>query len=175
MPDNRDTRSLTERIQAEINNSVLAGIADIKLGRAPQVLKTNLGSCIAVCLYCAELGVGGMLHFMLDIPLPKEKEGFKKGKYAESGIPDLIAQLKHRYGVEPHQLTAKIFGGARLLPTVTRNIGLDNDAAARRVLREFGIRIIASQTGGEKGYKVDFDLATGKVRCQVFDENVMEY
>lgn len=175
MPEDKPIRSLTERMQAESANSVLVGIADIKLGRAPQVLKTNLGSCIAVCLYCAEKGVGGMLHFMLDYPLPKEREGFKKGKYAESGIPELVTQMGHRFGVGPGQLTAKIFGGARLLPTVTRNIGLDNDAAARRVLREMGIRVIAAKTGGEKGYKIDFDLATGKVKCQIFDEAVVEY
>ena len=33
------------------DNTVVVGIADIKVDKAPKVLKTNLGSCVAVCLY----------------------------------------------------------------------------------------------------------------------------
>ncbi|MFA6583617.1 MAG: chemotaxis protein CheD [Elusimicrobiaceae bacterium] len=173
--DNEQSRLLAAHFQCEPGNTVLVGIADVRVGRSPQVLKTNLGSCIAVCLYCQAAEVGGMLHFMLASPLPKEREGFKKGKYAETGIPELITVLKSRFGVEQTQLTAKIFGGASLLPGVKHNIGLDNEAAARKYLREYGIRIIASKTGGVKGYKVDFDLGTGKVKCQTFDGDIMEF
>lgn len=157
-------------------NDLVVGIADIKVGKAPQIIKTNLGSCIAVCLYCAEKQVGGMLHLMLSSSRETaNKADIKIAKYADTGIPALIKEIKKTFSVEPTQLVAKLFGGAKVLKTVERNIGEENAAASRELLRQEGIRVVAAQTGGDKGYKVAMDLATGKVKCQIFGSEEKEY
>lgn len=158
------------------NNELIVGIADIKIGKAPQLIKTNLGSCIAVCLYNAEKKVGGMLHLMLASSKgSSSKTAMKKEKYADTGIPEMFSRLRKTYALEKNSFTAKIFGGAKVLKTVAHNIGEDNANAVRQILRDAGIKIIASEVGGEKGYRVSMNLETGKVTCQIFGEQPKEY
>lgn len=158
------------------NNELVVGIADIKIGESPQKVKTNLGSCVAVCLYCPEKKVGGMLHLMLSSSKGSYGKGvLKREKYADTGIEELLVKLKKKYGVLPAILKAKIFGGAKVLKAVQQNIGAENVGAVRSILKNEGIPIIASQVGGEKGYKVHMDLTTGKVICQIFGEEAKEY
>jgi len=155
-------------------NTVIVGIADFKIAKAPKVLKTNLGSCIAVCLYDPNRKVGGMLHFML-AKAAKGAEKIKRAKYADTGMEDLISVLKKEFGVSEKELVAKVFGGAKVIKKITKKIGEENLAAVRDILKKYGIKIIASRTGGEKGYRISFDLNTGKVRVQIFGEEEKEY
>ena len=164
-------------VGADGNPILVVGIADIKVGKSPYSIRTTLGSCIAVCLYNPQAQVGGMLHLMMAAPPAMEVakgEILKKAKYAQTGVPELVRQMRHTFGLEPAQMSAKIFGGANLLPNVTRNIGYENEVAVREILRGLGIRILGYMTGGTKGYKVDFNLNTGKVRCQLFGEEAQE-
>ena len=157
-------------------NEVAVGMADLKVAEAPITLITNLGSCIGVCLYDAQRKVGGLLHLMMPAAgTALNKPDIKKAKYADAGIAELFAQLKDQYGVQQGNCTAKVFGGAKILKGNIHNIGADNDEAARRILKDLGVRIAASKTGGEKGYKLKFHLETGKVQCQVFGEAVEEF
>lgn len=158
------------------HNELLVGVAELKVGKSPQVIKTNLGSCVAVCLYSPITQIGGMLHFMMSkVPEEADQLSIKKAKYADTGINELLNLLKSVYGLNHNDLTAKIFGGAKVLKEVTHNIGYDNEVAARAILKEHNIPLVAAKTGGEKGYKVEFNLATGKVKCQVFGEEIKEY
>jgi len=174
---NRTQLEQNAALSAQDGNSVAVGIADIKLGRSPQVIKTTLGSCVAVCLYNSKQRCGGMLHFMMAVPLPGDmmRENMRKAKYAQTGIPELLRQLKAAFGLSPEQFQAKFFGGANLLSSVSRNIGKINEEAVRAILREHGVKISASLTGGNKGYKIDMDMATGRVRCQIFGEEAREF
>lgn len=154
---------------------IVVGMADIKVAKAPAAIKTNLGSCIAVCLYSPALKCGGMLHLMLP-SAPANREVVKKAKYADTGIPELLRQLRAVAGVNAHHdFVAKIFGGACVLVNVKSNIGQDNGAAVKEILADLGIKIIAQEIGGNKGYKVEFDVQTGKVVSQIFGEQAKEF
>jgi len=162
----------------EESNVLVVGIGDIKIGKAPDKITTYLGSCIAVCLYSPLHKVGGMLHLMLAsarLGADESMESIKKAKYADTGIPEILKQLKRSYNLETEDFKAKIFGGAKVLRTVTQEIGQDNEDAARSILKGLGIKIIAAQTGGEKGYKVEFDLNTGKVSSRIFGQEPKEH
>lgn len=163
-------------MRMDTSNEILVGVAELKVGKSPQVIKTNLGSCVAVCLYSTSAQVGGMLHFMM-AKLPEEADlaTIKKAKYADSGIAELFHQLKLTYGLSSSDLSAKLFGGAKVLKEVTHNIGYDNEVAAKSILKEYNVPVIASRTGGEKGYKIEFNLGTGKVKCQIFGEETKEF
>ena len=159
-----------------IENRILVGVGDIKIDKAPKTLSTFLGSCVAVCLYSPSRKVGGMVHFLL--PRAREiQEGKipRKEKYADTGIPELLRRLKNVFNIEKDDFVAKIFGGANVLRMVNRRVGEENAAAARAILRELKIVVVGASTGGERGYKIDFDLTTGKVFCQIFNEEIKEY
>lgn len=160
----------------ETQEKIITGIADIKVAKNPSVIMTNLGSCIAVCLYDQKKMAGGMLHLMMaEAGSAREKEGFKVAKYADTGIPMLLNEMKKNFGSTPADLVAKIFGGAKILQKVSKDIGRENEEKVRQILKECGIPLRAQKTGGEKGYKVSFNLATGKVLCQIFGEQEEEF
>ncbi|HAJ57532.1 MAG TPA: chemotaxis protein CheD [Candidatus Omnitrophica bacterium] len=153
---------------------LVVGVADIKIGRSPSVIRTVLGSCVAICLYAPSLKVGGMLHFVMAYSSP-HKEQLRCARYCDTGLQELIKQMRAYYKVGAEGLTAKIFGGAHVIKAISNPIGEENIAAARQFLDNHGIKIAASRTGGGKGYRIEFDVASGKVSCQVFGEPVEEY
>lgn len=160
-----------------MEHTVLVGIAEMKIAEAPIILRTNLGSCIAICLYNREKKVGGLLHFMLpDSKLMQYSlERSKKAKFADTGLAELLKQLELRYQLGPKDFIAKIFGGAKMLPVATSDIGVENKTVAETLLKQYSISLVAQKTGGEKGYKIDFHLDTGKIICQSFGNKEEEY
>ncbi|MBF0298993.1 MAG: chemotaxis protein CheD [Oligoflexia bacterium] len=154
---------------------LIVGIADIKIGQGEQIIKTSLGSCVAVCIYSKEYHAGAMIHYMLPSLEQESSNNLKLAKYGNPGILEMLKQFKSKFKIENSELVAKIFGGAKVLKNITTNIGFCNEKIAREILHEQHIKIIASKTGGEKGYKIDFNLSNGIVLCQVFGENAAEY
>ncbi|KAA0242188.1 MAG: chemotaxis protein CheD [Candidatus Brocadia sp. AMX2] len=152
---------------------ITVGVGDLKITQAPHVLKTLLGSCIGVVLHDRVKKIGGLLHIMLP---KKNGNDVKITKYANTGLPYFIHQMVTHAGASRGALSAKIFGGAKMFETNgLLNIGESNELEVRRVLKEEGIRIVASRTGGTKGYNISFDTETGAVTCRIFGEAVIVY
>jgi len=164
------------QVYVDSEKEIMVGVADLRVGKTPQVIKTNLGSCIAVCLYSSIHKAGGLLHFMMAKgPVDVNNPAVKKAKYADTGILELVRQMRAAFGVDSRDLVAKIFGGAKVVREIHYDIGRENERAARDILNALEIRIIASKTGGDKGYKLEFELDSGKVKCQIFGEEAKEY
>ena len=155
---------------------IAVGMADAKTGKEGDVLSTILGSCIGLCLYDQRRKVGGLLHLMMASAGVHATAGdCKKFKYADTGVPELIRSIRVTYGSASSDLVAKMFGGAKVLQGVERNIGEENAVAVKTILREYGIPVKFSKIGGEKGYRIKFALDTGKVVCQVFGQSIEEF
>jgi chemotaxis protein CheD len=60
-------------------------------------------------------------------------------------------------------LEAQIFGGAVGGKGFDERLGTRNVEVARRMLTRKGIAVVSEDTGGQRGRKVVFDLATGEV------------
>src|SRR3989338_8586343 len=129
----------------KIGQSLSVGVGDIKIAKGPTVIKTYLGSCVAVCLYSARHKIVGMLHLMLPQFRPsKDGAALKKEKYADTGIPELLHQLKVVFNLEKENFVAKIFGGASILTNIRQHIGDENLQAVHRILTDSRIPIIGS-------------------------------
>lgn len=158
----------------DVSMQVMVGIADIKIGRAPLTIRTVLGSCIAICLYSPSGKLGGMLHFVMAYA-PPEKDLVKPARYGDTGLEEFLRQLRVDHNVGTRDLVAKIFGGANVIKGLSHHIGNDNITAAEQLLKSHGIRIIGGRTGGDKGYRIELDVSTGKVSCQIFGEPAQYY
>lgn len=154
---------------------ITVGMADIKIAEGPKILQTTLGSCVAVCAYSRPRKTGGLLHFMMPGILTgiETQHSLKEAKYAATGIPKLFNLLMQR-GIHPDGLEVKVFGGARILKSVTRDIGSENRAAADLLLSGRGLNILPGRTGGTCGFRLEFDLETGLVKCRAIDEKTAE-
>lgn len=128
-------------------------------------LATLLGSCVAVCLHDAEVGIGGMNHFLL----PSHRAGRHKdtdqilaGDYSMEVLLNALLSK----GARRHKLVAKAFGGGNVISTIRLAIGKRNADFAREWLAREGIPLQAHDLGGPWSRKVVFVPATGEAYCR---------
>ena len=149
---------------------ISVNMAEMRTGQAPAFFRTVLGSCIGVFLYDPKAKIGGLLHLML--PECPATDGFNVSKYADSGIPALIEAMC-REGANRKTLVCKLTGGAKMFSGFSSNsivdIGSRNQQAVLGKLKELGIRVAASDLGGETGRKILADLSTGKLTVLHFN------
>lgn len=131
---------------------VKVGIADMNIAKAPDKIRTSgLGSCVGVVLYDERSTTVGMIHVMLPDSSLGRAEAINIAKFADTGIPAMVEQLKIE-GIQPYKLKAKIAGGAQMFQfsttSETMRIGPRNVEAVKEYLKKFSIPIIAEDTGG---------------------------
>ena len=131
---------------------------EVYISAEPAILATVLGSCVAVCMWDATRGIGGMNHFVL----PDSVRGEKNSRYGDVSIEELEAGLL-RLGSRITDLQAKVFGGAAVLPFGGgQTVGSNNVQLALEQLRRDRIRITAQRTGGTLGQQVRFHTWSGE-------------
>lgn len=126
------------------------------------VLSTILGSCVAACLRDPVAGVGGMNHFLL----PGSANGMSSGGDATRygvHLMELLINGLLKQGARRDRLEAKIFGGAKTIASFS-NVGEQNAAFATEFLRDEGIPIVGSSTGGDHGRKLEYWPVSGRAR-----------
>jgi chemotaxis protein CheD len=127
----------------------------------PARITTILGSCVAVCLWDPELGVGGMNHFLL--PRGSATTSSAACRFGNLAVPRLIDSVL-AFGGRKRDLCAKVFGGACVLEAFRgggRHLGTQNVEAALEVLKKEAIPLVAEDVCGDRGRKVVFSTSDG--------------
>ncbi|MCP4692749.1 MAG: hypothetical protein GY859_32205 [Desulfobacterales bacterium] len=141
-------------------------IGDIYSSREPMIIHTILGSCVAVCLFDPVSRVGGMNHILL----PGEMNGRRGSQSTRYGVNsmDLLMKKVLQMGGRQERLVAKIFGGANVLSSLTRqySVGLKNANFAVDFLQENRIRIVSRDLGGNDTRVIYFHTDTGVVNLK---------
>ncbi|MEM1024559.1 MAG: chemoreceptor glutamine deamidase CheD [Myxococcota bacterium] len=122
-------------------------------------LYTLLGSCVSACLSDADIGGGGMNHFLLpEDPGGSPSDAARFGAFAmEQLINDLL-----RKGASRERMVAKITGGGRMYEGGL-DIGQRNIAFVRQFLRTERIKVVAEHLGGTQARRVLFKPDTGQM------------
>lgn len=150
-----------------MNSSIKVGMADYKVGKAPDKLITlGLGSCIGITLYDKKRKIGGMAHIML----PKNNNPEKRSlKFADVAIDEMLKEL-FRMGVRILDLEAKLAGGAQMFSfnnsDEKKSIGYRNAVSVKNILKEKKLRILAEDTGGNFGRTIELNLEDGLLRIK---------
>ncbi|WP_077396180.1 chemotaxis protein CheD [Bombella intestini] len=125
------------------------------------VFGTLLGSCISVCMYDPQAGVGGMNHFLLpgedclgSMDAAAYLYGINAMKALEAGI------IKAGGGRE--RLQCKAFGGAAVL-SIASDVGQENVGFLLDYFRREDIRCVSYSFGGSQVRRIRFWPTTGKV------------
>jgi chemotaxis protein CheD len=113
------------------------------------VLATILGSCVAACLLLPGTSASPM-------------SGGNATRYGVHLMELLINGLL-KQGARRDRLEAKVFGGAKTIATFS-NVGEQNAAFAMQFLRDEGIPVVGSSTGGEHGRKIEYWPISGRAR-----------
>lgn len=127
----------------------------------PHRITTVLGSCVSVCLFDPVRHIGGINHYMLPL---WNGEGLSTPRYGNVAIDALIDRLLG-FGCLVTRLQAKLFGGAAMWDNANRfmPVGAGNIDLAWRILKQYGIPVVANDLGGSASRKIIFCSDTGDV------------
>lgn len=156
-----------------MSEQIKVGMADYKLGRAPNRLITlGLGSCIGITIYVRKMKIGAMAHIML----PKNSDPEKRSlKFADIAIEDMINEL-YKMGVKISDMEAKIAGGAKMFSFNSSDekssIGYRNAVSVKNILSEMRINIVAEDVGGTMGRTIELDLESGELKIKTIGQDI---
>jgi len=123
------------------------------------VIRTVVGSCVAVCLWDGRKCAGGMNHFLH--PRTRRNDP-RTTSYGNVALPVLVKLMRQEFGSKKNDLQAQIFGGGSPMQMGHQPIGDENIAVARHFLEESGINVVSEDVGGFLGRKILFDTSTGQ-------------
>ncbi len=158
-------------------NSVTVGMADLNVLKHPGVLVTlGLGSCVGIALYDRRTKVIGLAHIMLPYSY-QAKNNSNIAKFADTAIYKLVEEME-KLGAHRASIVAKLAGGAQMFAFESSNelmrIGYRNAAAAREILEQLGIPVVAEDTGGNYGRTIELYSDTGKLRIKTIGHGIRE-
>jgi chemotaxis protein CheD len=141
-------------------------VADLRVGTADDILITQgLGSCVAILLHDAEARIGGLAHVLLPSPALSRPDA-NPAKFPQSAVPRLL-ELMVADGAQQRRISARLAGGASMFaalsPPGTIQMGERNLVAARQVLRQHGVPLVAEAVGGDFGRTVRLSVRDGRV------------
>ncbi|MFP4417359.1 MAG: chemotaxis protein CheD [Fibrobacterota bacterium] len=144
-------------IQPPVTFSLEPG--QIVLSKEPDIIRTILGSCVSVCLWCAKMKCGSMNHFMYPrTDNPREATP----RYGNASMVALL-RLMYEEGCAREDIVAQLFGGSFPKGARGRNIGEENIDVARSYLDRHSIPLVSQDVGGMLGRKILFDTQSGHV------------
>ena len=136
-------------------------IGKIHVAKEPTVIKTVVGSCIAVCLFDPVLRLGGMNHFLLPTPC----NGDTPADPARFGIHamELLIGAMQKSGGDRRRLQAKVFGGGHVLAfsAQTDSVPAQNIRFIQQFLATERVPVLGWDLGGYLPRRVHFYTDTG--------------
>ncbi len=159
-----------------MNGSLInVGVAQVKTGSNPAILRTILGSCVGICIYDRIKKIGGLAHILL----PEDTSGgASPEKYANTAIPLMVERLLKEGGKKEY-MSAKIVGGASMFKFASNvslgQIGERNVEETKKVLTQLKIPILEEDTGGNAGRVIDFFLNDGHLKVKAAGKEMMYY
>ena len=153
-------------------NEVFLKPGEYAVGDASCRIRTVLGSCISIALWCPGLQVGAMSHCLLP---SRGRVGVRDARglelrgldarYADEALHLMLHELERR-NAHAAACSAKIFGGGNMFPGQRGAgvpVGRRNGEAARKLLKAHGIDVVSESLFGDGHRQIVFDIATGDV------------
>ncbi len=146
--------------------TIFVGIGEYKVVKTPSLLESiSLGSCVGIVLYDPLSKISGMAHTMLpNSALSSLATTSTPAKFVDKAISIMLEEMK-KCGAGRGQLVAKIAGGAYMfqsaMPDPAMNIGARNVEAAKLILTQEKIPLLAEDTGKNYGRTMQFNSETG--------------
>lgn len=153
-----------------VEDQLLVGMAEIKVAKGPAMFTClGLGSCIGLVAFDESADVCGMIHIMLPEAF-KDKPVDKVGKFADTGIPALFAEME-KLGANRSRMVMALAGGAQVFKFGTEassrlDVGARNGEATLKILQACRSKILAQDIGGSSGRTMIVNAADGIVRVR---------
>ncbi len=138
-------------------------IGDFYASREPVIIRTLLGSCVAVCLLDPANRIGGMNHILLP-GNPDMKRFDFSARYGVNAMEMLINKILV-LGGDRRRLVAKVFGGAHVLREMPTKFDTGREISKFVIafLENEKIKLISHDLGGSDTRRIYFHSDTGDV------------
>ena len=152
--------------------SVFLQPGELFTGDSPALVKTVLGSCVAILMRVPRAGSAAMAHCLLpEAGVPVDTIPRRLALRFVDTTVELMIRAMVVHGARFDELEVKLFGGAGRIyapgvPAAMR-VGQRNVETALAELSARGLRIAARSVGGERGRLIEFDTSTGEVRVKI--------
>lgn len=126
------------------------------------LIRTTLGSCVAVCAWNSKLKLSAMVHYLL--PYKSNKYSSKGDDYfADKVLPKLLITLKQYGAIEDFKFYA--YGGGSLLGKGSERsrIGGQNILYLKKWAKENNITFLRTSLGGECCRSVTLNGFNGEI------------
>jgi putative nucleotidyltransferase with HDIG domain len=140
-----------------------------------ECLVACLGSCVGVAIVDKQAGAGGLLHILLPEG-DAAGDAYGAAVCARTGVPLFLDRLVEA-GCALEHMEATVAGGS--LVGAVSALDLDLDIGGRTVdvvdaiLKERGVRVVSSETGGHSGSRLVLNLLTLQAEIEpLLDEPV---
>lgn len=131
-----------------------------------EVVATTIGSCVSACICDAQIGIGGMNHFML--PLKHDGGGFESmdvaTRYGNHAMEQLINEIIKHGGRRRH-LEVRVTGGAHIIANMSK-VGSRNIDFILRYVDIEQLTLKSRDLGDYCARKVVYTPTTGRLRVK---------
>ncbi len=139
---------------------------DVRFSTSPELVETILGSCVSITLRDPVSGLAAISHCVVP-NAPFGVADAERFRFCDTAIPAMLNFFAERH-VPADRLDVKLFGGAEVLPGLSRPaigplVGALNSTRALAVLSSFGLSPSARNIAGVVGLHLIFDTANGDV------------
>ncbi len=144
-----------------MKNRISIHIGEYHASNEPSVIHTILGSCVAVCLFDPASRIGGMNHILL--PGKADVKHFNESARYGINAMELLINRMMGIGGNRRRFIAKVFGGAHVLPAISKENGTGekNASFALEFLKNEKIKVLNKDVGGTDSRKIYFHTDTG--------------
>lgn len=168
-----------EKINSPVKESDSAFAMEIFLhpgelyyGRAPTIVSTLLGSCVAVTLWHPKELLGGMCH----IVLPESGAGIACDmKYGDCALAEFSKQAI-KFSTKTEDYVVNVYGGSDMFPDMKKSAGMKigerNIEKVNQLLQLYKFKVNEIDTGGTSSRKIKLDLSDGSVTTRKTNRTV---
>ncbi len=163
--------NLTYKDQAPY--SILVNPGEFSFSASPDVIRTLLGSCVAISVWHPELKIGGLCHYLLASAAQQKNNNFNY-RYGNIVLPELLRNMNAFDSEKSFEFG--IYGGSCLNEkSNSENIGKSNLQFAWQWLDNLKITPHIDDTGGNYCRIITLSLENGSVtitKYQIDSEEV---
>ncbi len=139
---------------------------------AEKILKTILGSCVAVTIWHSKSKTAGICHYLLAKEVEKAKitQTMQKYRYGEEALNYLFNKMILLHPADEYDIA--LFGGSNMYPSLIQPpIGEMNVKFAQAWATKNKLTFNHQDTLGNNGRNLTFNLITGAITIKTYRDN----
>lgn len=147
------------------SQSVLLNIGQVIFSREAMVIRTVLGSCVAICMHHPRTKTSAICHAIYSGAGSRNDTRYIKPCIAA------MENFLQSEGIPKSQVIVKLFGGTNSLRVGQAELSIFNNRiveSAIHALESSGFELHSSDTGGDQSRELYFDFSTGSVFVRKF-------